>query len=477
KTGAAYLPIDPDSPVTRLRYMLKDSNCRLLLTHQTFTRNLPGECETLTLHQHYNDAPELTDTTDVTGNNTAPGPAYVIYTSGSTGNPKGVIVGHHSVINLVEGLKERVYNFKHSIKVALLSPYIFDASVKQIFPSLLLGHTLVIVPGKERFDGEKLIRYYREKDITVSDGTPTHLNILLEHPSLLEQNFPVERFVIGGEELPPRLVDKIIKTTAKRKTTVFNVYGPTECCDVSTVFKAELKELEKHHSIPIGKPIANVELYILGKHRELLPPGSPGELYIAGAGLSYGYLNNPQLTALRFVPSPFKKNAQLYRTGDLTRRLPDGNIEFLGRVDYQVKIRGFRIETGEIETCLTRFSGINETLVCAGQEDGSEKYLCAYFTSNRTIETMELRQYLMEYLPHYMIPTYFIPMDEFPLTANGKIDRKSLPRPIIRKERNYVPPGNDVENRLAGIWAEVLNLDVDTISTHADFFQLGGNSI
>ncbi|MCP4148939.1 MAG: amino acid adenylation domain-containing protein, partial [bacterium] len=452
--------------------------------------------------------------------------AYLIYTSGTTGKPKGVVIEHRSVVNLVEGLKTKVYHYEEPVRVSLVSPYIFDASVKQIFPALLLGHTLVVVPEEKRFDGDQLVKYYKDHKVTVSDGTPVHLKLIISSDELGTE-FPVKQFVVGGEALERELVERVKERLSGDEIRIVNVYGPTECCDVATAYTIT-RATETKNRIPIGRPLSNVNIYILGKYGEVQPIGVPGELHIGGSGLGRGYLNRPEHTAEKFVVPPatlrgprdgapwnpdspsdnkpekvnpsnpmrtapqikafggpgtfsrkgsWSPKASLYRTGDLACWQPDGNIAFLGRFDHQVKIRGFRIELGEIESLLVRHQDIDEAVVIVLGDGKDAQYLCAYIVSGEAITLAELREYLSGDLPDYMQPSNVMHLEKLPLTPSGKVDRKALPQPERNMEETYTAPRNGTEEKLVEIWAAVLDLEQECIGIDDNFFQMGGHSL
>ncbi len=306
--------------------------------------------------------------------------AYVIYTSGSTGKPKGVMIRDQSVNNLVAGLKERIYKPYHpGVSVGLVAPYVFDASIKQIFASLLLGHTLVVVPEEIRTDGMSLSNFYRKHQVEIIDGTPTHLRLLREISGEggTIRGFNPLHFVIGGEAFPGNLARQVLEMFGG-DCKMTNVYGPTECSDVVSCFDVTPENASGHDILPIGEPMPNTRLYILDHRDRMQPTGVVGELCVAGDGLANGYLNRDELTAEKFTPHPFEPGTRIYRTGDLARWLEDGNIEFIGRNDEQIKVRGFRVEPGEIETQLAKIDDIKETVVVGGKDGGGDTYLCAY---------------------------------------------------------------------------------------------------
>jgi amino acid adenylation domain-containing protein len=435
--------------------------------------------------------------------------AYIIYTSGSTGVPKGVMVEHKNLCNLVLGLKSRIYHqYDGQLNIGVISPHIFDASVKQIFASLLLGHTLEIIPQEIRLEGEELLKYTRKHRIDILDGTPTHLRLLLAAAGKRQLDLGVRCLLIGGEPLPTRLAKTFYQHS---HAIIANVYGPTECCVDTTVYRYPGKEEELSDTIPIGKPLANQKVYILDRRLKLQPIGIPGELYIGGANVSRGYLNRPELTAEKFdhhicdLPGhrDFQKNEtpvqvhdganrpltaaprargkqKLYKTGDLASWLPEGNIQYQGRIDQQVKIRGYRIEPGEIAARLKAHDSITDALVMAKESKTDDKFLCAYLVvapGRPEPGDSQLKEWLLQTLPEYMVPAYFHPLDKFPLTAHNKVDRAALPNPRIKSSKNIIAPRDPGEQRLLALWADVLDRESAQISIDDNFFQLGGHSL
>ncbi|MDP4143547.1 MAG: amino acid adenylation domain-containing protein [Bacillota bacterium] len=470
KAGGAYLPIDSQYPNERVNYMLNDSKAKMLITN-TDIKDISFNGNIVDLRDN---AIFDKDKSNLENINLAKDLAYIIYTSGTTGKPKGVMIENRSVINLSINLYKKIYQkYKSKLNVALLSPYVFDASVKQIFPCVLFGQTLVIIPEEERLNGEKLVNYYVEHSIDISDGTPAHLSIIQDILLDKDIEFPTKQFVIGGEELSIDLVRKIFNIYQNKSLKITNVYGPTECCDVSTMYDIDNQELEKLSIIPIGKNLENVQIYILDKQLNPVPFGTPGEIYISGDGLSRGYLNHLELTEDRFINNPFIDGAKMYRTGDLGKRASNGDIEYLGRIDHQVKIRGFRIELGEIEKQILSYTGIKETVVICGENNHGSKYIAAFLISNGNLNVNELRKYLSKSLPNYMIPTYIMEVDKFPVTHNGKINKNELIEKIRTEQVQYVSPRNRLEEIVASVWKEVLH--VDKVGICDDFFALGGD--
>lgn len=470
KAGGAYLPIDPTYPVDRVNYMLGDSKATILVTNT--------ECKELMFQGNVIDLRENTiyvkDQSNLENVNSGKDLAYVIYTSGTTGKPKGVMIEHKSVINLSSNLYKNIYQEYHNkLNVALLSPYVFDASVKQIFPAMLYGQTLVIVPEEERLNGEKLMNYYIKHNIQLSDGTPAHLSIIRDMLIDKKIELPTKHFVIGGEELSIDLVRDFFASNPKNELKITNVYGPTECCDVSTMYEINREKIDQLVTIPIGCNLDHVQIYILDRYLHPVPMGTPGEIYIAGEGLSRGYINQIELTKERFVTNPFIEGSKMYRTGDLGKRLDNGEIVYLGRIDQQIKIRGFRIELEEIEKQIREFMNVKEAVVICGESTKGSKYIAAFVVSRTHIDQGEMRAFLTKSLPNYMIPTYIMNIDKIPVTHNGKIDKKQLIRLLEGDQVKYVPPRNTLEEIVTDVWREIL--DVDKVGISDNFFDLGGD--
>ncbi|MCS4479887.1 amino acid adenylation domain-containing protein, partial [Clostridium botulinum] len=450
KAGGAYLPIDPGLPEERIKYIMTNSKSRILLSEQRLIKGLDVECEFIDLNNRDLFDGEKSNIDKV---NNSSNLAYVIYTSGTTGNPKGVMIEHRNLNNLILGLNKNIYNkYKENLKICLLAPYYFDASVKQIFAAILNGHSLYIVDEDARRDGKKLLDYYEENEIQVSDGTPMHIKMMLNNKVLFEQyKLKIKEYIIGGEELNLNVIKEFCKSfTGENKTYINNVYGPTECCVDSSIYVIDCEKVNNIEIIPIGKPMVNYKLYIIDKYNKLLSIGVPGELCISGDGVSRGYLNNLELTELKFVDNPFESGTKMYKTGDLARWLPDGNLEFLGRIDNQVKIRGFRIELGEIENKLLQHKDVKEAKVIVIDGKDEDKHICSYIVSEKELNELSLKDYLKESLAEYMIPSYFVKLNKMPITPNGKFDRRALPEPNLDASLvEYEAPRNKVEETLA----------------------------
>ncbi|MEI2579469.1 non-ribosomal peptide synthetase [Scytonema sp. PRP1] len=473
KAGGAYLPLDPEYPTGRLLFMLKDAQVGVLLTQQHLIAELPQhQAQLVCLDTDWlviSQAKESNPICEVQTENLA----YAIYTSGSTGEPKGIMIQHSSVVNLAHGLHQAIYSYNQNfpLRVSVNGSLSFDTSVKQII-QLIYGHSLDIVPEKVRFDGNAMLSYLRQQKIDVLDCTPSQLRLLIS-AGLLESKSAPQYVLVGGEP-----IDESMWATLAQVENInfYNVYGPTECTVDTTVclIATNLKPV-------IGCPIVNVKTYILDEYLQPVPVGVPGELHIGGAGLAKGYLNAKELTQKKFIPNPFDSagGSRLYKTGDLVRYLPDGNIEYLGRIDNQVKIRGFRIELGEIEAVLGQNPHVQTSCVIAREDNPGIKRLFAYIVPQKEVTptTDELRQFLKARLPEYMIPSAFVILEALPLTPNGKVNRRALPAPDLREglELSFVAPRTPEEEILAQIWSQVLR--VEQVGIHDNFFELGGDSI
>jgi amino acid adenylation domain-containing protein len=477
KSGAGYVPMDPVYPDERISYILKDTKSKILLTNERYAINLGVAADISVLpldSQKIQQALHLQATSNPIRQINSTNLAYVIYTSGTTGKPKGVMVEHGNLVNTILSLSSK-YNIKPLEHFLLFSNYIFDASVEQIFLPLTNNSTLII-PNKSTIeDTDLFLDFIRVHGITHLEATPSYLQLL--DPMILAN---LNRLISGGEYLPLDLYTKL----AKQVDLLINVYGPTEASITSTI---------AINNLSIGKPLSNVMAYILDYNMQPVPIGAIGELYIGGMGLARGYLNLPELTSEKFISNPFQnkddklnnKNSRLYKTGDLARYLPDGNIEYIGRNDFQVKIRGFRIELGEIESKLVAYPGINQAVVLAldhknSLENGNtsgNKYLAGYYASDTKLDETTILTELGNHLPDYMVPSVLVHLDSIPLTINGKLDRKALPDPEFISTATYVAPRNDLEASVCTIYAKILNMPQNSISIIESFFRLGGNSL
>lgn len=477
KAGAAYVPVDADLPGERIGYILKDSASGIILTTRNVFQARPeifeGYTEKVFFLDEITGAAELPD---ITADNAPDDPVYVIYTSGSTGKPKGVVVMQQGVTNFLLGYKSRFKKaFGTSDRVLALANISFDASIAEIFLALTSGSTLVVLDKEQVFDATKLAAIIHEEAITYTYVPPVLLKDLYTHLKQYSTTLKLSRLFVGVEAIKDTLLYDY--SILIKGLDIVNAYGPTETTVIASMLSYN-PEAPSGDNVSIGKPLPNCRIYILNDHLDLVPPGVAGELCIAGAGVSRGYLNNESLTAEKFICDPFGTGGKMYRSGDLACWMPDGNIVFIGRKDNQVKIRGHRVEPGEIESALLGYPLIKETVVCAFDDDMGSKYLCAYFVPmSSDVTATDIRIYLSATLPEYMIPSRFIALEMIPVTSNGKTDRKKLPAPesVERKLEEQDKPGNELEKQLVSMWQELLNVTV--IGVNDNFFELGGHSL
>ncbi|MGW8444292.1 amino acid adenylation domain-containing protein [Paenibacillus sp. S33] len=467
KSGGAYVPLDPDYPENRIQYMLKDSGISVILIQEHLKEKIAFEGKVLALEDKDSYSEDQSNLELV---NSPQDIAYVIYTSGTTGTPKGILTTHENIIRVVS--RTNYIDFQEGDHILQLSNYAFDGSTFDIFGSLLNGSKLTLIGKDTLLDIKKLAYQIRDKQITVVFITTALFNMLIDQD--VDCFVHVRKVLFGGERASVEHTKKALKELGPHK--LIQVYGPTESTVFATYYEVnEIDDTDVH--IPIGKPISQTQVYVLSKKGELQPLGVPGELWIGGKGLAHGYLNRPELNNEKFVTGLLNSNERLYRTGDLVRWLPKGNLEFLGRIDQQVKIRGHRIELGEIEAQLLKISGIQKALVTTVENEHGEKEVCAYLETEQPFTIGELRATLGVQLPAFMIPAYFIRLESFPLTLNGKIDLKSLPHPKnnIWTGAEYQAPETVIEERLVQIWKELLG--IENIGVKDNFFELGGQSL
>ncbi len=496
KAGGAYLPIDPEYPEDRIRFMINDSKTKILLTQNSLTKKMVFDSELIFLDDkklYYNNKTNLDNI------NSMSDLIYVIYTSGSTGQPKGVMIEHKSVCNFIYSIFSSYEKDINSKDICLnLANISFDVSVCEIFLPILFGAKLLLLPKENILDLSLLSKIILGNKVTFLYIPPSILSDLLNYFKKFQQEVNINKILVGVEPIKKYVLEEYIRLNKNIK--IINGYGPTECTICSTFFKYysefgsdkyidDVKDLlgDKSKStnilksnVPIGKPLNNYKSYILNKKHQINPIGVVGELYISGIGLSRGYLNKPELTNEKFICNPFNSSEIVYKTGDLVKWLPDGNIEFIGRIDNQVKIKGFRIELGEIEALLSSYPSIKQAVVIAkDNKDYANKYLCAYFVSDRKFNDQDIRKLklnMKKFLPEYMIPSYFIQILNLPITANGKINKQHLPDPSYNIINNNIEnPSNDIEIKLLEIIKN--SLVIKNIGVSDNIFDFGVDSL
>jgi len=477
KAGGAYVPIDPTYPQHRINYILNDTRATILLTQDKLRAQFKEHLNIVITIDKLNDEVATKSSANPEAISNSASLAYVIYTSGSTGNPKGVLITHFNVCRLFSKTQD-YYGFNENDHWSLFHSYAFDFSVWEMWGALLYGGRLAIVPYLVSRSPELFYEFLIKHEITVLNQTPSAFGQLITHDALKAQDNLHLRYVIfGGEALSPLMLSPWFNRHGDSKPKIINMYGITETTVHVTYCEITAETLAKKQGSVIGKQIEDLCLIILDRNRQPVAIGVKGELYVGGAGLANGYLNQPQLTADRFIDQPIHQNSRVgrwYRTGDLARHLTDGNIEYLGRLDQQVKLRGFRIELGEIESAIRELNLVKEVAVVV-MGNNEHKQLVAYMVSQDKI-SHHVEQLLMKKLPNYMIPSAYVLMDKLPLTVNGKLDRKLLPIPTYSSsEQGTVAPRTARETALWSIWSDILAND--NVGIYDDFFKLGGNSI
>jgi aspartate racemase len=486
KAGGAYVPLDPTYPHDRRAYKLQDSQAPVILTQERLVASLPEHnAQVVRLDTDWDVIAQYSEINPVS--ETAPeNLAYVIYTSGSTGKPKGVMIPHQGLVNHNVAIAKQ-HELKQSDRVMQFSSMSFDIIIEELFPSWLVGATIVLRNDEILSSTTKFFQFVEQEQLTILNLPTAFWHELVNGLYLLKQPLPtsLRLVVVGGEKASRSAYSTWLKSVGE-KVRWLNSYGPTETTVTATVYDPIANpESDRFISeIPIGRPIANYQAYILDQHLQPVPIGVPGELYIGGSSVGRGYLNRSELNADKFIRNPFSNDtsARMYKTGDTVRYLPDGNIEFIGRIDFQVKIRGFRIELIEIEGALEQHPAVQQTVVLAREDEPGNKRLVAYLVlkPEQSPTTSELRSFLKQKLPEFMIPTAFVMLDALPLTPNGKVDRRALPAPNsvpVRQEpdQTVVAATDELELQLTEIWQQVLG--ISAIGSQSNFFELGGHSL
>jgi amino acid adenylation domain-containing protein/non-ribosomal peptide synthase protein (TIGR01720 family) len=459
KAGAAYVPVDPNYPQDRIDFMLQDVKATKVVTTSNYATIFSASAEVSQIH--IDNLPKTEEKLEVSLNSQQL--AYVFYTSGSTGTPKGVMIEHKSLLNFLLSMSKTID--REVLRLLSVTAFTFDISILEFYYPLITGGQVCIANATETTNPEALGQLINTFEPTCIQATPSRWQMLKDYGWTYNKDITL---LSGGEPISKELTKYLIANASK----VWNMYGPTE----TTIWSCEY-ELTNPDNISIGKPIDNTQIYLLDDAHNLVPTGIAGELCIGGDGLARGYLNRSELTAEKFIPNPFKANERIYKTGDLARWLPDGNLEFIGRKDDQVKLRGYRIELGEIEAVLDTIAAIQRAVVLVKKDTQGNAQLVGYISTSAAINHQEIQEILLEKLPEYMVPKLYMQLEEFPLTPNGKVDRKSLPEldeSAYTKEK-YAAPTNDVEATLAQIWQKLLG--IEQVGIHDNFFNLGGDSI
>lgn len=478
KAGGACVPLDPDYPKDRLAYILKDSQAPVLVTSRDLHSDLAGDAEALFLESDFKttsaqssgNAPPSANPEDV---------AYIIYTSGSTGKPKGVMLTHRGLVNHGTASID-LYGLTSADRMLQFASISFDIAIEEIFPTWFAGGSVVFRSDDMSLDAVDFLRWIRQKKITALDLPTAYWHELVHGAAESREQLPegLRLVIVGGEKASASAYATWLKVGGTRVRWV-NTYGPTEGSVIASAYEPDPAR-PFPENLPIGRPIANVRLYVLDSDLQPTAIGEPGELHIGGAGVARGYLNQPELTEAKFIADPFNADpsARLYKTGDIVRYLPDGNIEFQGRVDFQVKIRGFRIELGEIECVLEKHPAVAQAVVTAREVEGVKRLAGYIVAVSDVVTSADLRRHVKSALPEYMVPADFVFLKSFPLTPNGKVDRRALPEPALtdeEKSATFVAPRGENEAAMAKLWEQVLGKK--PIGVRDNFFELGGHSL
>lgn len=470
KTGAAFVPIPPNFPEDRVRYILEDSGASLLIgSTDTLAMLDLSEIETLSLDNTVDSRKKLSNSNLELPTNPR-STAFIIYTSGSTGKPKGVIISHESLSHYIQWTEKEYITFP-APAMPLFTSVGFDITANAVFLPLVCGGTIHVYQEQEGHTDLSILDVIKDNKVDYLKLTPAHLSLLKDG---VYDDSKIKVMAVIGEEFKADLAQQI-KVAFPKNLRLYNEYGPAEAT-IGCIFQEFTKEVDSP-SAPIGISIPNMETYVLDEYNNAVPHGVTGELYLEGIGLADGYWAKPELTAQKFIPNPFKPNSKIYQTRDLGRMDENGIMEYLGRTDFQVKIKGHRIELGEIESLITDFEHIKESVVVVN-EINSQKVLVAFFTSHIAFQLEDLQQTLAQKLPKYMVPSHYQHLDSFPLSPNGKIDRlalKTIKTKAIEAKSSYVAPTTEIEELLSSIWEEVL--DINKISVTDNFIAIGGHSL
>jgi amino acid adenylation domain-containing protein len=463
KRGAIYLPLAEDYPEELKKEIIKENKVEFVLPQQYLQKATPAlslDSSNLNIELKFNKS------------------ACIIYTAGSAGKPKGVLLKHSNVVNLVKGLKETVYS-KYSVRINVGSVVHFMSSISlmQIFGVLLQGYSLSIFPNASKFSVEELLRFYQDKKIDISDTTPHHLLLLMKSNNGNINKIYVGHFISSGDVLSQKLLERFLNRFSTEEPIITNIYGTVEGGIASTSYKISKGNIGKYDHIPIGRPLPDVRVYILGRNNELQPIGAPGELCVAGEGVSDGYVNKKGLTDERFIANPFNLREKMYKTGDLARWLPDGSLEFIRKTDLEININGKALQPGEIEYQLQKCDGFLENVVTVNQHDENGNSLQAYIISDKDIEEPTIKKYLAGRLIGYKIPGRFVRLERFPVNLNFKIDRELLLKNELEFLKKISQPETPTEEKLLEMWAEVLEVEKGTIGMDTNFFEINGNSL